>query len=298
MKQYLILLPLVFVLCCTHTPSKYKGYSTNNGTDYYKYSDLGSSHKHVHKGDVMEALINYSKMDGSVFWDSRDNGFPYSIFLPYDTLASGGSYQNFLLHANQGDSINFIVPAAEVFKNILHAPLPYFLHSGDMMKVNIRIGSIMNPEQFAAREKTIREYRKNMDMQEQLTLLQYVTVHHISDSAKNDGIYFIPISHGDGPQVKDKSLVSLSYKGYFLDGHIFDSVSSNNPLQFRYGDTAQVIKGLEIGIKKMRQGGQAKIIIPSQLAFGENGSSTGLVPPYTSVIYEVTMLKVTDPAKK
>jgi len=63
------------------------------------------------------------------------------------------------------------------------------------------------------------------------------------------------------------------------------------------GDTAQVITGLEIGIKKMREGGKAKIIIPSQLAFGENGSSTGIVPPYTSVIYEVTMLKVNDPGK-
>ena len=47
----------------------------------------------------------------------------------------------------------------------------------------------------------------------------------------------------------------------------------------------------------MREGEKAKIIIPSQLAFGENGSSTGIVPPYTSVIYEVTMLKVNDPGK-
>ena len=65
-----------------------------------------------------------------------------------------------------------------------------------------------------------------------------------------------------------------------------------HPYQFRCGDTAQTIEGLEIALKMMRVGEKAKIIIPSQLAFGNNGSSTGIVPPYTTVVYEVTLLKV------
>lgn len=298
MKRLLILLPLLFILACKHTTvSKYPGYSTNNGKDYFKYTDLGTSHKTARLGDVMEVTLRYTKMNDSVFWDSRDNGFPYVVFIPYDTLKSGGSYQSILLKGNEGDSINFIVPADEVFKNILHMPLPYFMHKGELMKVNARISSILGEDQFAQKKKELREYQKDLDMQEQLNLLHYVTANNIPTEARQDNIYFIPEKRGSGPDVKDRSLVSISYTGHFLNGHLFDSVPASNPLQFRLGDTAQVITGLEIGIKKMREGGKAKIIIPSQLAFGENGSSTGIVPPYTSVIYEVTMLKVTDPVK-
>jgi len=298
MKRYLIFLPLLFILACKHhTDSKYPGYTTKNGKDYYKYTDLGNSHKEPRYGDVMEIEISYAKMNDSIFWDSRDNGFPFAVFLPYDTLRSGGTYQRILLGCNEGDSVNFIVPAEDVFRGILHLSLPIFLHKGDMMKVHTRITSIMNATQFAEKQKIIRDSRKDMDIQEQLNLLQYVTVNNIPTTAKQDNVYFVSLHSGTGIEVKNKSTVSIAYKGYFLNGHVFDSVSVKSPLQFRLGDTAQVITGLEIGIKKMREGEKAKIIIPSQLAFGDNGSSTGIVPPYTSVIYEVTMLKVTDPGK-
>ena len=299
MKRYLLFIPFIFVLGCKprHTESKYPGYSTNNGRDYYKYTDLGNSHKEPRSGDVMEVMISYSKMNDSVFWDSRNNGFPFAIYIPYDTLKAGGSYQKVLMKGNEGDSINFIVPAQDVFRQILHLSVPYFLNKDDVMKVNTRIISIMDAEQFTDKEQKIRDYRKDMDIQEQLSLLQYVTINNIPQSVKKDNVYFMPEKDGNGPEVQEKSTVSIAYRGYFLNGHTFDSVSPKNPLQFKLGDTAQVITGLEIGIKRMREGEKAKIIIPSQLAFGENGSSTGIVPPFTSVIYEVTMLKVNDPGK-
>ncbi len=298
MKRYLFLFPLLFILACSHhTDSKYPGYFSKNGKVFYKYSDLGNSHKLARKGDIMEIVLSYTKMNDSIFWDSHDNGFPFAIYLPYDTLNTGGSYQQILLSGNEGDSINFIVPAGGVFKNILHIRLPYFLHKDDMMKVNARISAIMDEGQYADKQRKIREYRKDMDLQEQLNLLQYATVNNIPNEAKQDNIYFMPETQGTGPEVTDHSLISIAYKGSFLNGRMFDSVSIIAPLQFRLGDTAQVITGLEIGIKRMREGEKAKIIIPSQLAFGENGSSTGIVPPYTSVIYEVTMLKVNNPGK-
>jgi FKBP-type peptidyl-prolyl cis-trans isomerase len=109
---------------------------------------------------------------------------------------------------------------------------------------------------------------------------------------KDENVYLVPMHNGNGAGIKSGDMLSLAYKGYFISGRMFDSIPERNPLQFRYGDTAQVVKGLEIALKRMQEGEEAKIIIPSQLAFGENGSSTGIVPPYTTVIYEVRLLKV------
>ena len=234
MKRCLLLIPLFFVFACKHTPvSKYVGYSTKNGKDYFKYTDLGNNRRETHAGDVMEVMISYSKMNDSILWDSRDNGFPYAIYLPYDTLIKGGSYQRILMNGNAGDSINFIVPAEDVFRQILHLSVPFFLHKNEMLKVNTRIASIMNADEYAAKEKQIREYRKDMDIEEQLTLLQYVTVNNIPQSTKQDNVYFLPEKDGNGSEVKDRSTISIAYRGYFLNGHTFDSVSPLNPLQFR-----------------------------------------------------------------
>lgn len=253
---------------------------------------MGTAPRRLKKADVAEIMVSYSKMNDSVFWASHDKGYPYSIFVPHEKLINGCTYEKELLHSNEGDSIIYIVPADSVFKDVLHLPLPYFLHHGDMMKVHVKIAAIMDSVRYTARIKQVKIYKKDMDIQEQLSLLRYATANGITDSMKHDNVYIVPEIQGNGPVVKKGELISLAYSGAFLNGKVFDSVSANAPMQFRLGDTAQTIEGLEIALKMMRVGEKAKIIIPSQLAFGNNGSSTGIVPPYTTVVYEVTLLKV------
>jgi hypothetical protein len=38
------------------------------------------------------------------------------------------------------------------------------------------------------------------------------------------------------------------------------------------------------------------VIIPSYLAFGSSGSSSGIVPPYTPVLYRMRIIEVIKPA--
>ena len=63
-------------------------------------------------------------------------------------------------------------------------------------------------------------------------------------------------------------------------------------LKFVYGSPDQLIEGLELGIQGLREGAEAKLIIPSHLAFGKEGSSSGIVPPYEPILYEVKILSV------
>jgi len=73
----------------------------------------------------------------------------------------------------------------------------------------------------------------------------------------------------------------------FDDTYIF-----KDPLEFELGKPDQVIEGFMIGLKQMKVGGQASFVIPSQKAFGEEGSSTGIVPPYTTVVYDVELVGI------
>ena len=50
-----------------------------------------------------------------------------------------------------------------------------------------------------------------------------------------------------------------------------------------------MIDGIERAVRMMREGEVSLFILPSAVAFGAEGSSTGIVPPYTPVIFEIEL---------
>ena len=71
-------------------------------------------------------------------------------------------------------------------------------------------------------------------------------------------------------------------------------VFSQDSMKFVYGKRPDMTGFLE-GIKLMKKGGKARLILPSQLAFGERGYRE--IPPYTSIIYDVQVVDVKSKAE-
>lgn len=102
---------------------------------------------------------------------------------------------------------------------------------------------------------------------------------------------------GNGALIASGQQVMLHYRARFLDtGKVFDDTwRGGQPLTFKLGDPGQVIKGLEVAVHLLPDGGRGRFIIPSALAFGPQGSSSGIVPPYTPLLYEVEARVVPAP---
>jgi FKBP-type peptidyl-prolyl cis-trans isomerase len=286
---------LVAISCNLNKISPYAGYKSFEASVYYKYADLGIKRVRISPGGAMELYINYARMNDSVFWDSRGLWYPFTILTSYDSLVTGNNYKKLLYKSNEGDSINFIIKKNLLFGSAFN---PSYLKADSMIKVNVRIASILDSTRLKDKLKKYAQLAKDKELKEQVELSRFLTLNKVPDSDKKGGIYFIPMVRGSGPEVMEGSRVSISYRGYFINHRTFDSIPGNDPMDFNIGDSAQVIMGLEAGIKKMREGDVAKIIIPSHSAFGEKGSSTGIVPPYTTLVYEVTMIKVKQTLKK
>lgn len=96
---------------------------------------------------------------------------------------------------------------------------------------------------------------------------------------------------GSGGEAKTGKVVFVHYKGTLLDGTKFDSsYDRGQPFSFTLGQ-GQVIPGWEQGILGMKVGGKRKLIIPSALAYGENGVP-GVIPPNSTLVFEVELLEV------
>lgn len=90
----------------------------------------------------------------------------------------------------------------------------------------------------------------------------------------------------DTARVRFGEHVTLSWKGVRLvEGTVFDDRTS---FEWRFGDTDQVIKGLEVATSLLRPGQMGNFIIPSSLAFGERGIP-GTLEPRSPVLYSVSL---------
>lgn len=85
--------------------------------------------------------------------------------------------------------------------------------------------------------------------------------------------------------------VTVNYLGTLTDGTKFDSsYDRGTPFGFVLG-ASEVIEGWDKGVVGMKVGGKRKLIIPSSMAYGENGIS-GVIPGGATLIFEIELLKV------
>ena len=105
------------------------------------------------------------------------------------------------------------------------------------------------------------------------------------------GLRYQIIQNGNGPKAEKGKQISVHYKGQLADGQVFDSsYQRKEPIDFTVG-IGQVIKGWDEGLQLLSVGDKARLVIPSDLAYGSQGAG-GVIPPDATLIFDVELMDV------
>jgi len=110
-----------------------------------------------------------------------------------------------------------------------------------------------------------------------------------------NGLYFLNVVTGTGlsPVLYDSAFVK--YTGKFLDGSIFDTnVGTTKVYGFIVGYN---IYGFDEGVMLMKEGGKATLLLPSNIAYGTQGSYP-YIGGYTPLLFDIELLSVKPASSK
>lgn len=148
---------------------------------------------------------------------------------------------------------------------------------------------------FACKENDLEKQREN----ELKKLNEFIRTHYSELERRPSGLYYIKLEEGSGDSIQIGDRVQLFYDLWTLDSTYVTGTGRYEQVEItvfpptQLSSSAQYAKntlGLHEALTYMKEGGKSKLIMPSELAFGQYGSY-GL-PGFTSVIMEVEVYKV------
>ena len=105
----------------------------------------------------------------------------------------------------------------------------------------------------------------------------------------SSGLVYLDLVKGDGESPGETDNVTVHYHGTLSDGTVFDSsVERGEPASFPLN---RVIPCWTEGLQKMKPGGKARLVCPSDIAYGDRGSPPR-IKPGAALVFEVELLSV------
>ncbi len=223
--------------------------------------------RYAKAGDIMKVYFTFYTLEGDTLLDFS-SGKPYELVFG-DMALGQGFYEGLGLVAKSGEA-EFIIPSSlawgsEGFQDVI---LPY-----TPFKFNLKVVDIMTSDEYEAEQKSILEKEEAENLkrlqEEPQKIAKYIKANNITTKPQPSGLYYLETEVGTGDSVKKGDMAIVHYVIYNIDNMMIESsYEYGEPIPFIFGEK-QMIPGIEEAVGYMKVGGKARIIVPSQLGFGD-----------------------------
>lgn len=195
--------------------------------------------------------------------------------------------QTVFYQMNEGDSVEIKILADTFYAKTFSAQLPDFVASGSVITLYFHVQEALTKTEI---EQKAKQQNKASIKADSLLVIKYCNKQKGFKKSKTGLWYKKLVQNPTGIPTHNGAMVSVKYKGWLIDGDVFDeNISSTDPFKFVVGMN-QVIPGWEEGLRLMKTGEKIRLVIPWYLAYGTHG--TGPIPPFTSIVFDVQLIDI------
>ncbi|MEB2774892.1 FKBP-type peptidyl-prolyl cis-trans isomerase [Algoriphagus sp. D3-2-R+10] len=275
--------------------------------DGIEYTYIKEGNEKAPNREFLLYNLEISTASDSVIFSTANNPFPGYVQVN-DSLPINNGMEEIFSGLRKGDSITL----ESNVKTIFGDNFPPSLKEEDVVKVRLGAFEIMNEEaiqayyeKLMAAEEVKREERAKERLVEEDKIIQnYIKEKGLDAQKTESGLYYVIEEEGTGDPVTPGTTMTVDYAGYLLDGTLFDtsieSIAKENnmfkeerpyaPLPVTVG-MGQVIPGWDEGLLLLKKGSKCKFLIPSPLAYGENGAGA-MIPANSVLVFDVDVADV------
>ena len=142
-------------------------------------------------------------------------------------------------------------------------------------------------------DDTLLNYNKRIVKTEDEEIADFIKRYGWKMNKTSTGLRYMIYKHGSGEQAMKGKKATIIYEIRLINGNLCYSSKQSGPKEFTIGQGG-IESGTEEGILLMKVGDRAKFIVPSHLAFGLLGDQDK-IPPQSTLIYDIELLKLTNP---
>ncbi|MCX6224442.1 MAG: FKBP-type peptidyl-prolyl cis-trans isomerase [Bacteroidia bacterium] len=282
MRLFVIALLVVIIAGGYSCRSKEKGFKKHASGLSYRFIQMNPEGRVPKTGDIL--VLSLKILNGENKLVDESNFYRMQLGNPMFK----GDFYTALSLIQVGDSVCFKLDAAGFFEKNRKRDLPVEFRQGDPVYIYVRLKNILSSEDLESEKESI--YHTDFEQESNL-LKDYIELTNTTVKPTATGLYYIEKKKGKGKKAEAGKTLVVHYTGTTIDGKIFDSsIQRGRPFSFVLGQ-GQVIKGWDEGFQFMQEGGEARFIIPSDLAYGKSGY-TNLILPYSTLVFEIELLEV------
>lgn len=239
--------------------------TTKSGLQYLELTP--GTGRSPQKGDLVSMNFVGSLPDGTEITNSQTSGKPVSLVYGIESLLPG--WEEGLGMMKAGGKAKLVLPPELAFGAEGYGMVP----PNSQLVLEIELLTVEEPPQPTSFKES------------ELT-------------TTDSGLKYIDLVQGDGAEAKKDDTVSTHFtvwvKGETDNQYIYSS-QGGEPVSFVVGKGDSVFPGWDEGVLNMRVGGKRLLVVPPDLAFGDQPASG--IPANSTLIMEIELENATEPVK-
>lgn len=299
------LLPVLAIAAMATTQAEAQAYVKHPNRPY-EYQLFSAKSKNPKPAEGDQLMVHYRLRNANNVVDESYARGP-AMPVPMMPEAQTNFFSHPLSLMNAGDSLRMRVPSDSIREELKKFQLDQVFPVGSVLELDYKVESVKSKaeveaeqakamaEQQAEKAKIDAEKPKiiarapAVEAQTQALIAKY-NAKSVKALSTPSGLKYVIHEEGTGVQAQKGMNVAVHYCGMLLsDGKKFDSsFDRGEPIPFPLG-MGRVIQGWDEGIALLKVGSKATLIIPYNLAYGEQGAG-GVIGPKADLVFYVELV--------